>query len=434
MRILATVVFGTLLVGSQIIAAPPDQPAIPDMKSVAEKYVKLVLAMGEHDPDYVDAYFGPPEWKKKAAAEKKPLDVIREEAMDLFGALSEMPLPPEGIERSRIECLLKQLSALETRVRIVKGERMKFDDESRALYDAVAPTQPESHFQEVLKQLESKIPGEGPIHERYENWRKSFVIPKDKLDAVFQLAIKECRTRTLAHVKLPADESFTVEYVTGKPWSGYNWYKGNYRSIIQVNTDLPSYVDRAVDLAAHEGYPGHHVYNALLEKNLLRDRGWVEFSIYPLFSPLSLIGEGSANFGREVVFSKAERLKFEREVIFPAAGLDPKRVQEYYDVQDMTKELAYAGNEAARRYLNGEIDAKAAATWLEKYGLMSPERAKQRVSFIDKYRSYVINYNLGEDIVRSYIEKRGGTDDKPDKRWQEFQQLLSSPQLPWRLK
>ena len=434
MRILATVAFAVLLIASQTIAALPEKPGIANVNGIAEKYVKLVLAMGQHDPDYVDAYYGPPEWKKKAAEEKKPLDAIREEAMDLFSALAELPLPLEGIDRLRYECLLKQLSALETRVRIVKGERMKFDDESRALYDAVAPTQPESHFQEILKQLESKIPGEGPIHERYEKWRKSFVIPKDKLDAVFQLAIKECRTRTLAHVKLPAEESFKVEYVTGKPWGGYNWYQGKYRSVIQVNTDLPSYVDRAVDLAAHEGYPGHHVYNALLEKNLVRDRGWVEFSIYALFSPQSLIAEGTANFGRDVVFSKAERLKFEHDVIFPAAGLDPKRVQEYYDVQEMTTQLAYAGNEAARRYLNGEIDAKAAATWLEKYGLMSPERAKQRVSFIDKYRSYVINYNLGEDMVRSYIEKRGGTADKPDKRWQEFEQLLSSPQLPWRLK
>jgi hypothetical protein len=431
MRNLATVAFGVLLVGSQTIAAPLDTARV---NTIAEKYVKLVLAMGQHDPDYVDAYYGPPEWKKKAGEEKKPLDAIREEAMDLFGALAEVPLPPEGIERLRYECLMKQLSALEARVRIVKGERMKFDDESRALYDAVAPAQPESHFEEILKQLESKIPGDGTIHQRYEKWRKSFIIPKDKLDAVFQLAIKECRTRTLAHVKLPAEESFKVEYVTGKPWGGYNWYQGKYRSVIQVNTDLPSYIDRAVDLAAHEGYPGHHVYNALLEKNLVRDRGWVEFSIYALFSPQSLIAEGSANFGRDVVFSKAERLKFEREVIFPAAGLDPKRVQEYYDVQEMTTQLASAGNEAARRYLNGEIDAKAAATWLEKYGLMSPERAKQRVSFIDKYRSYVINYNLGEDMVRAYIEKRGGTADKPDKRWQEFEQLLSSPQLLWRLK
>jgi hypothetical protein len=59
---------------------------------------------------------------------------------------------------------------------------------------------------------------------------------------------------------------------------------------------------------------------------------------------------------------------------------------------------------------------------------MEPARAQQRVKFIQRYRSYVINYNLGEDMVRRYIEKQSGTD--PEKRWSEFAKLLSSPRLP----
>ena len=427
--------FLTLLFAGWSNATLLSSAAVPledrrNVNALAERYVHLVLAMGQHDKDYVDAFYGPAEWKTKAEKEKKPLDAIREEAMDLFGLLSEQPVPPDNLERARLESLMKQLAALEARVRIVKGERLKFDDESRALYDAVAPTQPESQFQKVLAQLEAKLPGDGPILQRYEEWRKRFVIPKEKLDAVFLLAIKECRARTLAKVELPPNESFTVEYVTNKSWSGYNWYHGNFRSVIQVNTDLPVYIDRALDLAAHEGYPGHHVYNALLEKHLVKDRGWVEFSVYPLFSPQSLIAEGTANYGKEVVFSQAERMKFEKEVLFPAAGIDPKLADEYYAVQEMTKELSYAVNEAARRYLNGEIDAGAAAAWLEKYALMEPKRAQQRVRFIDQYRSYVINYNLGEDMVRQHIEKRDGTAEQPEKRWRIFEELLSSPRLP----
>jgi hypothetical protein len=196
-----------------------------------------------------------------------------------------------------------------------------------------------------------------------------------------------------------------------------------------VNTDLPTFIDRAVDLAAHEGYPGHHVYNSLLEKNLVRDRGWVEFSVYPLFSPQSLVAEGTANFGREVAFpTKTERMKFEKEVLFPAAGIDASRADEYYAVRDLMKELEYAVNEVARRLINGEIDESAAIQWLQKHAVMEPARAQQRVKFIQRYRSYVINYNLGEDMVRRYIEKRSGTD--PEKRWSEFAKLLSSPRLP----
>jgi hypothetical protein len=285
-----------------------------------------------------------------------------------------------------------------------------------------------------LKQLEQKIPGDGPLWQRYENWRKPFVIPKEKVDGVFQLAIAECRKRTLAHIPLPPDESFTVEYVTNKPWGGYNWYKGNYRSVIQVNTDLPIYIDRAVDLAAHEGYPGHHVYNALLEKNLVRDRGWQEFTVYALFSPQSLIAEGSANYGRDVAFTKPERMQFEKDVLFPAAGIDAARADDYYAVQELLRQLSFAGNEAARKLIDGEIDEAAAEQWLEKYAVMEPPRAKQRVQFTKRYRSYVINYNTGEEMVKRYIEKRGGSDADPEKRWREFAELLSSPRLPGSLR
>jgi hypothetical protein len=294
----------------------------------------------------------------------------------------------------------------------------------------VAPHHSEAEFQKVLADLERKLPGQGQLVDRLETFRNRFVIAKEKLDATFRAAIEGCRSRTLQHITLPAAESFTVEYVTGKSWSGYNWYQGNYRSVIQVNTDLPIYVDRAIDLACHEGYPGHHVYNVLLEKNLVRDRGWVEFSVYPLFSPQSLIAEGTANYGIEVAFPRPERLEFERRVIFPAAGFDPAGVAPYYDVLALVDRLSYAGNEAARRYLDGEIDARAAADWLVTYGLYSRPRAEQRVRFIDQYRSYVINYNLGKDMVARDIESRGGTPAIPQRRWAEFERLLSSPRLP----
>ncbi len=408
------------------------QATADDINAAAERYAHLVLALGQHDPDYVDAFYGPPEWKAQAEKEKKSLDAIGAEAAALITTLAKMPdaaMSGDEMLKLRREYLQKQISALAARVRMLKGEKLKFDDESRALYDAAAATYPDSHFDQIIAQLEAKIPGKGSLWERYEEWRKPFVIPKEKLDTVFHEAIKECRARTLAHAALPPNESFTVEYVTNKPWGGYNWYKGNFHSVIQVNTDLPIYIDRAVDLAAHEGYPGHHVYNSLLEKNLVRDRGWPEFSVYALFSPQSLIAEGTANFGRDVAFpSKTERMKFEKEVLFPAAGIDSKRADEYYAVQDLMKQLDYAANEAARRLINGEIDENAAVEWLQKYAVMDPARAQQRVKFIKRYRSYVINYNLGEDMVRGYIEKRSGTD--PDKRWSEFGKLLSSPRLP----
>lgn len=408
---------------------PPPGPSTMD--EAAQGYVRLVLAMGHHDKDYVDAYYGPAAWKAEVEAEKPSVGDIAARARRLIDWLAKAP-PAKGDEMValRHRSLKRQLEALEARTRMLSGEKLRFDEESKALYDAVAPTHPPEHFEKILADLEKKLPGTDSLLARYEAFRKAFVIPRDRLDRVFRQAINGCRSRTLQHMDLPNGETFTIEYVTGKSWSGYNWYQGGFKSLIQVNTDLPIYVDRAIDLACHEGYPGHHVFNALIEQHLVKKRGWIEFSVYPLFSPLSLIFEGTANVGIEVAFPGPERVQYEREVIFPLAGVDPNKADEYYGVQALVDRLSYAGNEAARRYLNGEIDARAASDWLEKYALYSRDRAAQRVRFIDQYRSYVINYNVGKDLVRAYIESRGGTASRPDRRWDEFEKLLSAPRLP----
>jgi hypothetical protein len=391
-----------------------------DLNANAEKYVRLVLSLGQLDADYVDAYYGPPEWRDEAKAKPKTLDQIAKEAQELHASLITTKADKlQPLEQRRLKFIIRQLEALIARVQIVKGKKMSFDEESQALYDAVAPQHSEKDFQPVLDEINKLIPGKGDLSERYSKFKQDFIIPKEKLDGVFRTSIQECRSRTAKHIQLPSDESFTVEYVQGKSWSAYNWYQGGYRSIIQVNTDLPVTIDRAIDLACHEGYPGHHVLNLLIEKNLTRGHGWKEFSVYPLFSPLSLIAEGSANYGIHVAFPGDERKKYEKQVLFPLAGLDPGRADTFYKVQELVDRLGHAGNIAARKYLNGEINADQTAVMLQKYALMLPDLAKRRVKFFDQYRSYTINYNLGQDLVRQYVESRGGTDDRPEKRWRE---------------
>lgn len=411
----------------------------PEMQTVtlddiADDFVKLALAVGQHDKDYVDAYFGPEEWQQAAEAEAADLDQIVERAQALAGQIDSLPLETEDSALTQRHLrLVKMIGSLSARARFLAGERASFDEESAALFDAVAPVNEAAHFQTILEGLDKALPGEGDLLERYETFKRDFVIPPDRLEAVFKAAIEACRDRTKGFIELPAGESFVVEYVTDKSWSGYNWYQGDYQSLIQVNIDLPIYIDRALDLACHEGYPGHHVFNLLLEKNLLRDRGWNEFSIYPLFGPRSLIAEGTANYGIEVAFPAAEREEFERQVLFPLAGLDPERVGDYYAVAELVKGLGYAGNEAARGYLDGLMSADEAVEWLMTYSLNPEPRARQRLAFIEQYRSYVINYNLGQDMVRHHIESLGGNAENAERRWQLFAELLSDPLLPSQL-
>jgi hypothetical protein len=406
--------------------------AATDMNALAERYVRLVLALGQHDPDYVDAYYGPPDWRTEAERAKVPLAEIDAAAADLAIDLQVIAPPSSApeLERRRHAYVTRQLVSLRGRVAMLGGDMMRFDEESKTLYDIVAPSHADQEFLDILATLDQRLPGSGPLRDRYEAFRARFVVPPARLAGAFKAAIDECRARTLQHVRLPETESFSVEYVTGKSWAAYNWYKGDYRSVIQVNTDLPIHADSVISLACHEGYPGHHVNNVLLEQRFVRERGWHELSIYPLFSPQSFIAEGTAEFGARVAFPGSDRLAFARRVIFPAAGLDPSSASSYYDVIDLIRRLSYGSVEAARRYLDGQVDAAATKAWLQSHLLQSSDRADQQVRFFDQYRSYIVNYTAGEDVVERWVEAQGGGAANPDRRWDAFVELIAAPRLP----
>ncbi|NWF88153.1 MAG: hypothetical protein HXY50_01690 [Ignavibacteriaceae bacterium] len=404
------------------------------MNRIAEQYVKLVLTIGNYDSDYVDAYYGPEEWKPKldtpSANDSTVIQSLYDEAGKLLDSLENLSQEQaDEILTLRYKFLYKQILAARTKVFMLAGGKLNFDEEAKAFYDVEVPSHDSLYFQSIVNKISKLLPGKGSVAERWQEYKKQFIIPSEKLDEVFQTAINECRKRTLQYIKLPSKESFKVEYVKDKPWGGYNWYKGNSFSVIQVNTDLPSYIDRAVDLAAHEGYPGHHVLNVQLEK-LYRERNWVEFCIYPLYSPQSLIAEGTANYGIDVAFPGDSQTEFEKEILFPLAGLDPSKADGYYMISKLIKQLSYSSIEAARYYLDDKWTKEQTIKWLQDYNLASKERAEQNLKFFEKYRCYIINYSLGQDIVKNYVEKNGGTEENVDLRWKIFEKLISTPQTP----
>ena len=399
-----------------------------DLDRLAESYVRLVLTLGNHDKSYVDAYYGPEDWKKQAEADQASAAELANRAEQLLAELPENITPADDLQTLRTHYLKTQLRAVVYHAHhLADASFRNFDREAKALYDTAPPVQEFSDFEAVLAELNELLPGEQPLYLRVKAFQDQFQIPTDKMEAVFDAAIEGCRDRTKSHVTLPANENFVLEYVTDKPWSGYNWYQGNAQSLIQINTELPIQIDRAIDLGCHEGYPGHHTYNALLEQSLVKDKGWQEYSVYPLFSPQSLIAEGSANYGIDLAFPAEQRLAFEKEVLYPLAGLDPKEAEKYDRVLALKGKLSFAENIVARQYINGDIDRDKAIELFQQYAVMSPEKAKQRVRFVDTYGAYVINYNWGKQLVKEYVEQAG---DDQDQRWQRFAKLLSSPRLP----
>lgn len=400
-------------------------PSGDSLDAIARDYVALILEIGEREPGYVDAYYGPAEWQAAATANPRTVPQLIQGAAGLTERLNAVSTRGgESAVAQRRAYLLAHVSAASARLRMLSGEKMSFADEAEALFGIRPELRPLESFDPVLAEIDALLPGEGSLTERVTAFKSHYVIPKDRLQAVMDAAIAECRRRTAAHIALPANERFTLSFVGDKPWSGYNYYLGDAASRIEINADLPIYTERAIDLGCHEGYPGHHVYNALLEKTFVRDRGWVEMSVYPLFSPMSFVAEGSANYGIDLAFPGEEGTRFERDVLFPLAGLDPATADRKAQLGILTRRLARAEYSIADDWLAGRIERPEAIRRLMKYTLADEARATQRLRFIDTYRSYIINYGLGRDTVQAWVERQG-----PD-RWRGMERLLSSQILP----
>ncbi|MFN0046320.1 MAG: hypothetical protein ACKVOS_07605 [Sphingorhabdus sp.] len=417
-----------LLTITPAFAAMPKSAEPVVLNDIADAYIQLTLEAGTHEAEYVDAYYGPAERQELAKSAPRSLAELVKDARALTdkvdGTLSVLT---NDTDRRRALAIRGMLVAAQTRLQMLGGRKFSFNEEAKGQFATEPELKPLAHFEDLLARLEKLIPGKGPLPNRVDAFNERFTIPKEKLQTVFDAAIAECKRRTAQYITLPQGEAFTMEFVTGKTWSGYNYYKGNYKSLIQINTDLPIRISRAVDLGCHEGYPGHHVLNLLVEERLARAKGWKEYEVNPLYSPTSVLSEGSANYGIDLAFPGPERLAFERDVLYPLAGLDPRTAKDYWDMQQMTEALTGARLTIAKMYLDGEIDRSKALELTQKYLLLSPARAEQSVAFTDHYRSYVINYGWGKDLVRGYIE-RGSTD--PTTRWQRMEKILSEPTQP----
>ena len=401
-----------------------------DLDAVARDYLLLQLTIGEKEEGYIDAYYGPPEIQAQAKEEAAANDLpeLSQRVFSLQQRITNALVTIEDpLELRRARFLGAQLTAAQTRLRMLQGEKLSFQDEAEGLF-GVRPELPElASFDPLLARIDALVPGEGPLWQRIDAFKSRFDVPTGKLEAVMDAGIAECRRRTLEHIALPDGEKFDLALVTDKPWSGYNWYQGGFHSKIEINTDLPVRIDRAIDLGCHEGYPGHHVYNALLEQELVEQRGWIEYTVYPLYSPQSLLAEGSANYGIELAFPGDEALAFDRTVLAPLAGLPGDDIGRYLELNELTSELRPAGYTIAARLLSGEIDEDEAIALTQRYQLSSPERAAQTIDFAKTYRSYIINYGLGLDMVREHVEAAGAS---PTARWQRMREILSTPTLP----
>lgn len=400
-----------------------------EIDAVAESYVRLVLEIDTHEPGYVDAYFGPDEWRDAAKASPRSREALKAEA-DQLGAQLAGYIAPDADSAARAKVLAANISSARFRLDLIDGVRTPFADEAERLFALRPELKPLSDFDAMLAAIDALVPGPGPLPERVQQFRARFSIPADRLDAVMRAAIDECRRRTAAHIALPEGESFAMELVKNKSWGAYNYYLGSNRSLIQINTDLPVSIGNALMLGCHEGYPGHHLQGIYNERNY-RAKGWVEYSVAPLYAPAAVLNEGGADYGVDLAFPGDERLAFEMQVLYPLAGLDPAMAPAFDALRRATADLDGALLTISQMHLDKVITREEAISLARTYRLVARDAAEQSLDFETEYRSYVINYSAGEALVRDHVERAG---DAPAARWAAYEHLLSTPTLPSDLK
>lgn len=395
------------------------------LDTLARDYVQLALEIDAHESGYVDAYFGPEEWRDAARRNPRERTALKQDADRIKAALHAFTIQ-SGESGQRARVLLANVSSARFRLDMIDGKRVPFADEAERLFALRPDLKPLASFDGALDRIDALIPGTAPLSQRVEAFRAHYSIPDDRLQAVMEAAIAECRKRTGAYIPLPPGETFAMELVKGQPWGAYNYYQGENRSLIQINTDLPVSIGNALVLACHEGYPGHHVQGIFNERNY-RERGWAEYSVAPLYAPAAPLNEGGADYGVELAFPGDERLKFEMDVLYPLAGLDPAAAPAFDQLRAATAELDGALLRISQMQIDGEIDREEAITLLQKYRLASRDVAASSLEFDRKYRSYVINYSVGEALVRDYVERHG---HDAASRWAAYVHIMSTPTLP----
>lgn len=377
-----------------------------------DAYVRIVLALGERDPDSLDFYAGPAAWLERARVEQTPLVDIRRMAAALGDELAHDRARTEA-EDSRRSVLIGQLNAVVARVDLLTGHRFRFDEESRRLFGVDAGARDVSAFEGARRELDTLLPGRGALAPRYHAFDRRFIVAGDRVPAVMARAVEACRRVTLDHLRLPTGERVIIEYTHGMPWSAFTRYEGHGRSRTAVNLDFSFTIDRLLELACHETYPGHHTINTLLD-----------LPVQPMFSPQTLRTEGAATFGVELAFPGASRAAIERELVrFAGVGArdagDGGDVELYLRVARVVDRLRWVQVDIARRYLDGDLEFVRAADALEEEALMPQESAEATLKFFNEFRTYAVTYTVGRDMVDNFVGARDGPS-----RWRAYRDWI----------
>ncbi|MCU1380457.1 MAG: hypothetical protein JWN29_3440 [Acidimicrobiales bacterium] len=366
-----------------------------------ERYLELGLALGRHVDGLVDAYFGPPDVAARvAAAPLVPPGRLAEEARRLLADVEQ-----SDFDANRRHWLAAQVRGLRTTAARLAGEAIGYADEVEACYGVRPRWVEEDELAEAHRRLDAALAGSGPLAERLITWRESQAVPVDKLAGVVASLAEDLRERTQRLFGLPEGEHVDFDLTTDKPWSGFNYYLGDLRSRVSINTDLPVLSPGLANLVAHEAYPGHHTEHTRKEAGLVRQRRQAEETIFLVGTPQCLLAEGLADLGLEVVVSVDPG----EQAAMAASHLKPLGIP--FD-EDVVAAVGRAGDGLSRVRGNVALllheegaDVDDVIAYAERWALLPRNRAEKLVEFLtdETWRAYMTCYVEGLPLCRSFV-------------------------------
>jgi hypothetical protein len=390
-----------------------------------DEFVQLALAVNEHLPGYVDSYFAPAEWSWEAQqAGKLPLPALTRRVDLLATDLSHA----NEWDPQRRDFLTHQIRAMQMTLKLLAGETVSLVEEAQALYDIQPVWKDEAYFIEYQKWLDQSLPKGGSLRERLEHWQNSIEIPIEKTRELLPFVTSTLRELAHRKFRLPEDESFVVEFISDQPWMAYNHYLGEYKSRIEINSDLPMQAHGLVITVAHEGYPGHHTELCMKESRLVRQMDYHEHLLTLINSPWCVIAEGIATSALATLLTDQELEDLYRDEILPRAGMTHLDVKTILGISRAERKIRELWGNAAFMLHDQKKSAEEIVSYLQKYELSTEKEAKRAIQFMSGPldRSYIFTYTAGYDLLEELFSMVD--------RDKYFARLLEEPVTPGQIR
>lgn len=384
------------------------------------EYLLLGLRFDRVEQGYVDSFTGDPALRRVVQSEPPPdpADLARQ-AERLLGDL------PAGLDKARAAFAGAHLRALACAGRKFAGEQVGFIDEVHSYFDVRIAKGDCDRYREAHTRLDTALGGSGSLRERMQAYRASEEIPPARLEECIHAFSSALRDRVRTTFPLPASETIDYEVVTDKPWSGFNYYLGDYRSTVAVNADLKQQMSHLPRLVAHESYPGHHTEHCRKEAGLVEGRGQAEQTIFLVNTPQCLMAEGLADLALYAAVGP-DWGSWAAE-IYADLGLrfDGERAQM---VSEATAALADVRQDAALMLHDEHRDVEDVVEFLKRWLLINDDRGRQSLRFLSSplWRAYTSTYVEGYRLLRGWLDARPAGVSLTER----FGTLLDEPLIP----